>query len=133
MRPRPGTDAQNFVITGPQSFQHVVHVSIDSELGFENMREWMEKQLAKSWIRKGDIVEHPKEALDALNFLSRQNENAQGKPAAVAPTLRASAHPQAPVSPPTLASAPRVSGLAFEPIRPREIIADLEQVGRSWR
>jgi hypothetical protein len=45
-----------------QWFEHAVHVSIDSELGFENMPEWTEKQRAKSGIRKGDIVEHPKEA-----------------------------------------------------------------------
>jgi hypothetical protein len=134
MRPRSGGDDASFVITGPQSFEHTVHVSRDSELGFQNMPEWMAKQLASSGIQKGDVLQHPKEVLQVVNFLNQRNTPAAPPPPAAAapsPTVRSKAPAKPSAAPPPARSppSPATAKLPFEPMHPRDIIADLTQVG----
>ncbi|OHT14852.1 Serine/threonine-protein kinase pakC [Tritrichomonas foetus] len=59
-----------FIISNPQSFNHEIHVSIDSVTGFVGLPEWMERQLKNSGINKQQVIEHAEEVLQVMNFVN---------------------------------------------------------------
>lgn len=59
------------VISMPQSFKHEIHVSKDSTTGFIGLPDWMEKQLQMSGINKQQVIDHPKEVLQVMNFVNK--------------------------------------------------------------
>lgn len=59
------------IISGPQSFKHEIHVSKDSTTGFVGLPDWMEKQLQMSGINKQQVMDHPKEVLQVMNFVNK--------------------------------------------------------------
>lgn len=75
MRPKEiSAKTDKLIITTPQSFKHEIHVSKDSATGFIGLPEWMEKQLQMSGINKQQVIEHPKEVLQVMNFVNKNVE-----------------------------------------------------------
>lgn len=57
-------------VSRPYDFQHVVHVDMDTETGFNGLPPEWEAILKTSGINKKDISEDPQAALDALTFIN---------------------------------------------------------------
>lgn len=70
--PPPTPSDGGFVITGPLETQHVVHVEIDPERGLVGLPpEWEQK--VSGALKREEVIAHPQEVLDALNFIADPN------------------------------------------------------------
>ncbi|KAK8878067.1 hypothetical protein M9Y10_004830 [Tritrichomonas musculus] len=71
MRPKEISNPKKLIITGPQSFKHEIHVSKDSATGFIGLPDWMEKKLKMSGIKKQEVIDHPNEVIQVMNFVNK--------------------------------------------------------------
>jgi hypothetical protein len=121
LRPRVAPSAGGFNISAPMSFDHVIHVSIDPDVGFIGLPPEMSEALTASGLGRDEIMAHPSEVLQVVTFLHGQS--------AVPPPPSPAAAPCSP----TLRTAPAAprppSQSLFERRDPRTIIDDLCQIG----
>ncbi|OHT15455.1 Serine/threonine-protein kinase pakC [Tritrichomonas foetus] len=108
MRPIEIT-GDKFLISSPQSVKHEIHVSMNSETGFEGLPDWMEKQLMKSGINKQQVIDHPDAVLQVMNFI-----NAKGN---------------ASVPPPDKPSSKPSGKCQIEAINPKTFLTEIKQIG----
>ena len=52
-----------------QVFETTVFIDENSEIGLRGLPHEIEKQIIASGLEKGDILSHPQEAIDAINFI----------------------------------------------------------------
>ena len=78
------TTSGGLEISEPIAVQHKVHVDIDADSGFVGLPPEWESVLKRSNVSKEDVVNHPQEVIDALNFM----QNPQIAPAPELPVIR---------------------------------------------
>ncbi|KAH0785551.1 STE family protein kinase [Histomonas meleagridis] len=110
VRPEGSFDGP-LLISEPQSCEHEVHVSMNSETGLTGLPEWMERQLQNSGINRQQVLAHPSEVIQVMNFMQGSTEP---KP-----------KPNTQVTP-----VPRPIDVHRIPIvDPKTILSDIEQIG----
>ncbi|KAH0792496.1 STE family protein kinase [Histomonas meleagridis] len=100
-------------ISEPQSCEHEVHVSINSETGLTGLPEWMERQLQNSGINKQQVMAHPGEVIQVMNFMQGSSE--------AKPKSQPQANPIPPVNPEESEGIPQID--------PKTLLTDIEQIG----
>jgi hypothetical protein len=130
LRPRVAASTGGFKISTPTSFDHLIHVSIDPDVGFVGLPPEMAEALAASGLGHDEIIAHPSEVLQVVTFLHNQTTSASPSPTSpsLSPTPRAAAAPP----PPRAAAAPpppTPPKSLFERRDPRTIIDNLSQIG----
>ena len=127
MRPMAGKDLKMFVITSPQKVTQKVHVSVDPEsvTGLGGLPQWMEEQLLKGGISKQQVLSHPDQVVQVLNFMNKQSKEVSGGSAPASPSREAEpATPPAPKSPP-----PSSAEEWIETVDPKTFLCDIVQIG----
>lgn len=61
-------------VSAPTDVEHVVHVTLDSETGFVGLPPEFERLIKSSGIQKQDVLNNPKAAVAAINFLQKQQD-----------------------------------------------------------
>ena len=67
--PDTNTYVDGFVISQPMSFEHVVHVDLNSETGFSGLPPEWEKLLKNSGFKQQEVIKNPEAVLSAMNFV----------------------------------------------------------------
>lgn len=70
----PVGDKSNPFISAPYNFVHEVHVDYNSETGFTGLPPEWEAMIKKS-IPKADVIKHPQEVLDIINFMNEPGQS----------------------------------------------------------
>jgi len=68
------TGSEYSSVSAPYNVQHEIHVDFDSATGFSGLPpEW--EAILKASINKTEVLAHPKEALNVIQFIMKEQEN----------------------------------------------------------
>ena len=125
MLPMAGKDLKTFVITSPQKVTQKVHVSVDPEssTGLGGLPTWMEEQLLRGGLSKQQILSHPDQVVQVINFMNNQSKSS---PKPSSPPPEESHAPTAPTPPPE--TKPDKESFAEE-VDPKTFLSDIVQIG----
>ncbi|KAK8841171.1 hypothetical protein M9Y10_027371 [Tritrichomonas musculus] len=68
------TEYNGMSISEPLSVKHVIHVDFNSELGFVGLPAELERQLKANNFKKKEIIDHPQDVIDTINFLQNPSQ-----------------------------------------------------------
>jgi len=78
-------------VSAPYNVQHEIHVDFDSATGFSGLPKEWEMMLKQSGITREDVIAHPDQALQVLEFKSNLDKGEKNK------SMRGSYVPQGPI------------------------------------